>query len=306
MDITLLKLFEKEEQQFRQELSAIRLPGDIGKLQLFMNNFFINKVSVDEYKKELSVTEVAMFNSVLKLISHPISFMGDEAVLASPGKPTVVKERTEKKVNQPRSIMSTMNLPVVGATAIGGIIGGLAFKTWGGVLLSIAGCALGMYISSTRDDNPTHMAVDKVQQSDMHLNIDKYINTLKQICKSIDDVMENYHISISNIEHTYTPTSKTTLASTYKPLLDRMASLYVALANAKLPDDLQAEFDKLYRTLKNLHYEVLGYSEELKQYFVETASAHVSEITLIKAAILENGKLIETGECLVPENNNLD
>ena len=288
MSITLLQLFERNEQQFREELSAMKLPRDVKRLQAFMKDFFINKVSVDEYKKELSVAEVAMFNSVLKLVYSPYI---DLSALVDSSHATSGK----KDNSQNDSVLSMFNIPVLASTTAGGIIGGILLKTWGGVLFSIAGCALSMYLTS----NPKQK--EEKGTTDVGIDVDKYINSLKQICRDIDDVMENYQASISNIEKAYENVPKPTLATTYRPLLDRLASLFVALQNHTLPEDVKAEFDKLYRTLKNQHYEIVGYSEETQQYYVETASPNVDRIVLVKAAILENGNLIENGECLIPE-----
>ena len=77
MDVTLLSLFEKNEAQFRKELSGIQLPEDISLLQNFLSDFFVNKVSMAEYQKELSLTEIAMMNSVLKLVSLPMGLIGN-------------------------------------------------------------------------------------------------------------------------------------------------------------------------------------------------------------------------------------
>lgn len=289
MNITLLQLFERNEQQFRDELSAMKLPRDVKRLQAFMKDFFINKVSVDEYKKELSVTEVAMFNSVLKLVYSPfidLSALADSNQAAS-GK---------KSDSQNDSALNMFNIPVLASTTAGGIIGGILLKTWGGVLFSIAGCALGMYLTSSPKQKK-----EETGTADVSLDVDKYIDSLKQICRGIDDVMENYQTSISNIEKSYENVPKPTLATTYRPLLDRLASLFVALQNHTLPDDIKTEFDKLYRTLKNQHYEIVGYSDATQQYYTETSSPNVDRIVLVKAAILENGKLLETGECLIPE-----
>ena len=75
---TLLGLFEKQEHNFYAELSTMILPRDKEKLQAFMRDFFVNKVSVEEYKKELNMGEVAMLNSVLKMIPFQIPmFKGD-------------------------------------------------------------------------------------------------------------------------------------------------------------------------------------------------------------------------------------
>lgn len=288
MNTTLLQLFERNEQQFRDELSAMKLPKDVNRLQAFMKDFFINKVSVDEYKKELSVTEVAMFNSVLKLVYFPFF---DLSALVDSNHASLGK----KNNSQNDSVLNMFNIPVLASTTAGGIIGGILLKTWGGVLFSIAGCALGMYLTSNSKQK------EGTRAADVGIDVDKYINSLKQICRDIDDVMENYQASISNIEKAYENVPKPTLATTYRPLLDRLASLFVALQNHTLPDELKAEFDKLYRTLKNQHYEIIGYSDENQQYYIKTASPNVDRIVLIKAAILENGNLIETGECLIPE-----
>ena len=254
-----------------------------------MKDFFINKVSVDEYKKELSVTEVAMFNSVLNLVYSPYS---DLSELVDSNQTTM----GNKNDSQNDSALNMFNIPVLASTTAGGIIGGILLKTWGGVLFSIAGCALSMYLTSSSKQKK-----EETGTADMGIDVDKYINSLKQICRGIDNVMENYQTSISNIEKAYGNIPKPTLATTYRPLLDRLASLFVALQNHTLPDDIKAEFDKLYRTLKNQHYEIVGYSAETQQYYIETESPNVDSIVLVKAAILENGNLIESGECLIPE-----
>ena len=161
------------------------------------------------------------------------------------------------------------------------------------MLLSIAGCALGMYLSSTQNNQKQNLNIG--------INVDKYMQTLKGICKGIDEIILNYHTSIDNIIMQYENAPKVTLSTAYKPLLDRMASLYVAVESSSIEPEIKSEFDKLFRTLKNHHYEILGYNNETKEYFIETESSHVNNITVVKAAILENGSLLENGECLIPE-----
>lgn len=298
MEITLVNLFEKNEQQFRNELSAMQLPKDVKVLQKFLDDFFVEKVSVAEYKSELSMSEIAMLNSVMKLVSLPMSLIGEWTLPNA----LTYKNNTytsNSKVNKEiQSLIEKIDVPTVGAAAVGGLIGGLVFKTWGGVLLTIAGCVLGMCLGSdqTNNDNSTGVV--------MKIDINKYIATLKLICRNIDEIMENYRISIAEVVRSYDNVPKATLASTYKPLLDRMASLYVAINDETLPAPIKSEFEKLYRTLKNHHYEIVNYTDDTQQYFVETPSVHISEPTVIKAAILEKGKLLEMGECLIPEKQN--
>lgn len=287
MNKTLLNLFEQNEQKFREELSLILLPKDSKKLQDFMKDFFINKVSVEEYKKELSVNEIAMLNSVMKLVALQtldINIISD------------LNEKTynSRKISSKESFYG-LDMKALGSTAIGGLVGSFLFKTWGGVLLSIAGCAFGMYISST-----SHPKQER--EVNRKLDVSKYIQTLKGICKSIDEVVLNYHTSVNNIIKEYENVPKATLATAYKPLLNRLASLYIAVNTTGFSTNAKSEFDKLFRTLKNHHYEILGYSDETKEYFIDTISSNVNERTIVKAAILENGKLLEQGECLIPKN----
>ncbi len=297
MNKTLLKLFEQNEPDFRKELSAIQLPRDEKRLRGFLSDFFVNQVSVEEYKKELSLGEISVLNSLLKVINIPAPF--EHEIQPLPLNAQQIREfnNVDKHVSQDDSFSSILDITTIGTTTVGGIIGGLLFKTWGGVLLSIAGCALGMYLSSSNPKTKKNAG----SPTNRKIDVDKYIQTLKSICKGIDDVILNYHTSIDNIIKEYESAPKPTLATAYKPLLDRLASLYVALETVSLPTEVKSEFDKLFRTLKNHHYEVLCYNDETKDFFIITESAHVSKPTVVKAAVLENGKLIESGECLIPE-----
>lgn len=287
MNKTLLSLFEQNEQTFREELSLILLPRDNKKLQDFMKDFFINKVSVEEYKKELSVNEIAMLNSVMKLVVLQIPSTSTPSSLQDDG-------NKAQDVNTKDSCYA-VNMKTLGFTAIGSLAGSFLFKTWGGVLLSIAGCAFGMYISSKSRQKQNREVNRKI-------DVSKYIQTLKGICKSIDDVIFNYHTSVNNIIKEYENVPKATLATAYKPLLDRLASLYIAINTADTSTYIKSEIDKLFRTLKNHHYEILGYNDETKEYFINTISSNVNERTIVKPAILENGRLLEQGECLIPKN----
>lgn len=287
---TLLGLFEKQEHDFYSELSTMILPRDKEKLQTFMRNFFVNKVSVEEYKKELTMGEVAMLNSVLKMIPFQMP-MFKSCTLALGDDVKEVNHKSGDSILKDKETIST-----IGFTAVGGAIGSLLFKeTWGGVLLTIAACALGLYMNKGQRSN-------RKKQSQVRIDATKYIATLKNICATIDEIIGNYRASLNQVKQSYEGLPKVTLATEYRPLLDRFASMFVALKGLSVPTDVQLEIDKLYRTLKNHHYEIVDYTEATADYYVETESEHVSECTLVKAAILENGNLLIKGECLIPIN----
>lgn len=292
MEQTLVGLFEKNEEQFRRELAEIKLPRDQKKLQEFIMRFFVDKVSVNDYKRELTMAEASMLNSAIKLVSHPMSILGESCIPCTniAINAGIIGDYDSKERIQ--DVLERVKLPVIGWSAAGGIIGGIALNTWGGVLGAIAGSVLGMYINTDKKQVE--------EKCDTSINVDKYITMLKKVCMSIDEFIANYRVSINRIKESYENREPVTLATAYRPLLDRFASMFVSLKELSVPSDVQNEINKLYRTLKNHHYEIVDYSDSTSNYFVETESEHVEDCTLIKAAILENGKLLIKGECLIP------
>lgn len=236
---TLLGPFEKQEHNFYAELSTMILPRDKEKLQAFLRDFFVNKVSVEEYKKELNMSEVAMLNSVLKMIPFQMPmFKGCTLPLMDEGKE--VKRDSVSSIIKDKETVSA-----IGYTAVGGAIGSLLFKeTWGGVLLTIAACVLGLYMNKGERSY-------KKKHSQVRIDASKYIATLKNICATIDEIIYNYRASINHVKQSYENLPQVTLATKYLPLLERVASMFVALKGLNVPADIQMEIDKLYRTLKN-------------------------------------------------------
>ena len=252
--MTLLNLFEQNEDSFRKELSNIRIPKDIKKLQDLMCNFLNNQIRIEDYKRELTMGELVMLNSAMELASFTTPIAQDCSQII---------QQSDIDKYQGEGI-------------------------WNAFFFNIAKFCL----------NRT----DYNHEIESRINVDEYVNTLKGICEKIDKIVRDYRSGISNVKETYENVPKVTLATAYKSLLERMASLYVAIQSNALPNDVKSEFDKLYRTLKNHHYEIVGYTEETKCYYDETPSPNVTTNTVVEAAILENGELLRKGECLIPKN----
>lgn len=285
MEQTLLNLFEKEESNFYSELSKMVLPRDEQKLKGFLNDFFVDKVSVEEYKKELTIGEVAMLNSVLKLFPFQMPLFKSSGI-------SFVERKS--KPSSTDEILSKDTFTTLGYTGVGGVIGTILFKhTWGGVLLTVAACALGLYMNKRGRSAQSEKVQTKIDAS-------KYIETLKNICGGIDEIISNYRASINNMKKSYENQAPVTLATKYRPLLDRFASMYVALKGMSVPEDVQEELNRMYKTLKNYRYEIVDYSDSTSQFYDIIDSENITECTLLKAAILEDGKLLVKGECLMP------
>ena len=318
MEKTLLQLFEQGEPQIREELSSICLPRDNEKLTSFINSFFTDKVQIEDYKKELTISEISMVNSAIRLISLPLSILSTDHIIkevipansvdSNPAEEDNENTDTSNVIGKVKQYTKPINWALLGtSTLFGGAIGGLIYKTWGGVLCTAAGCVLGMYSLfglSLLIPNGTskEKTAERATINSRTLDVEVFVSLLKQVCAGIDDIIDNYRANIKQLtEQQASEKTSNTLADSYKPLLDRMAKMYVAMKSQNLSEEVKSEIDKLYRTLKNQHYDIVDYSEETRHYYVETISPHVNSTTLIKAAILENGQLLEKGECLIPE-----
>lgn len=289
MKISLLSLFEQNEQDFRRELDSIMLPRDLTRFNELMNDFFITQASIEEYQKELTMLEMSMLNSVLKLVNGQAGTLGQmSASESSTAQQTEVKEESKPATE-------TL-IPVLGTSLGSGVVGALLLRTWGGVLFSVAGCALAIYLISKKKNSKSHT------RRNYHIDVDNYVATLKQICANIDEVMSNYSVSLANVKAAYENQPKPTLASLYKPVLMRLSNLWLAAHQLETEMTVTEEIDKLFRTLKNYHYEFIDYNEENSQYYSVTSSPHIDKPLLVKVAIFENGKILEQGECLIPEN----
>lgn len=292
MDITITKLFEKHEDIFRNELSTYLVPRDLEKIQNFMSDFFISKVSIEEYKKELSIDETAVLNSVMKLVSLPMSLLKDNTLT----------NMSRNRELEPKSKVSSynledkINLPLVAPLAIGGLIGGLAYKTWGGVLWTIAGCVLGLYLSSNKQSKVHNRVINR------SIDVDRYIGMLKSICKQIDTIIINYRTKIDFINREAQKGYSNSIDSSFIPFIKRIASVYASILNNEIPDEVNDEFKSLMKLVNHLNYEFLDYNDSSSEYYSVSLSPHITHKRVLKVAILKNGELIQDGECLIPQN----
>lgn len=291
MEVTITKLFEKKEEIFREELSKYLVPRDLEKIQNFMTDFFISKFSIEDYKKELSTDEIAVLNSVMKLVSLPMSWHKDKSLINLHNNKNCDLNDTATISNK-----SKIDVSLFGPMVVGGLIGGLAYKTWGGVLWTIAGCALGLYLSSRKKTTLNNRVINR------SIDVDKYIDMLKSICKQIDTIIINYRTKIDFINREAQKGYSNSIDSSFTPFIKSIASVYASILNNEIPEEVNDEFKSLIKLANHLHYDFLDYNDSNSEYYSVSLSPHITHKRVLKVAILKNGELIREGECLIPQN----
>ena len=290
MEVTITKLFEKKEEIFREELSKYLVPRDLEKIQNFMTDFFISKFSIEDYKKELSIDEIAVLNSVMKLVSLPMSWHKEKSLIN-------LHNNKDCDINDTASISkkNKIDVSLFGPMAVGGLIGGLAYKTWGGVLWTIAGCALGLYLSSRKKSTFNNRVINR------SIDVDRYIGMLKSICEQIDTIIINYRAKIDFINREAQKGYSSSIDSSFTPFIKSIASVYASILNNEIPEEVNDEFKSLMKLANHLHYDFLDYNDSNSEYYSVSLSPHITHKRVLKVAILKNGEPIQQGECLIPQ-----
>lgn len=67
--VKLVNLLEKAEDSLRKELSTLDRIDNLSAINGIFSKAFLGNDVIDAYKKELSLTEVSILNSILKLLN---------------------------------------------------------------------------------------------------------------------------------------------------------------------------------------------------------------------------------------------
>lgn len=295
-NLTLLSLFEQSEIDLRQQLANLQLPRDEEKFNRILSDLFVEHIKVDEYKQELTNSELAIFQLAIQLVEESLSLQKDMFSFENSQESTTSQEIVQ--IKEKTFPISKSQIAVVGVTAMGILAG--AVPNWGTIILAIIATVLGVVM--TKEDKETKTIVkEKIVSQKMHVNADVVINVTKQICQSVDKLMEVYRTNIENITSRFEAQEKPSLYNMYTYILNRLAILYRDKTNGATTDEINDDILRLFKTLKNYSYEFVNYSDATKQYFEIDETDEISKPEETEVAILENGRCIVRGKYYQPK-----
>lgn len=299
--ISLLSLFQESESELKAQLTGLVLPKDEDKLNRVLSNLFIEHIHVEKYKEELTNSELAIFQSAIQLVEESLKLQQDmfsftQNTNASSFTEVIKYEKDNDTYSQWR--LNKNQITLLGTTAIGVLAG--AATNVGTVLLAIVATATGLWISKESRDNEFKVQ-EKIVAKDIQVNADAIINAARNICQSIDRLMDMYQTNIENLKSRIDNKPQPKLHNTYGYLLDRLANLYRDTTNQASAEDIEDDISKIFKTLKNYRYEFVNYSEENKHMFDVEEIDGISEPEETEVAILENGICIKEGKYYQPK-----
>lgn len=296
MKPSLLSLFEQSETELRNQLIGIELPRDNEKLNHILSNLFVEHIKVDEYKQELTSSELAIFQSAIQLVEESLHLQKEifsfEKIQES------VTSHAIAQIEEKKLPINKSQVAVVGVTAMGILAG--AVPNWGTIIFAIIATAIGVVVTKEYKDTKT-IVKEKVVCPKMLVNADVVINVTKQICQSVDKLMAVYQTNIENLKSRLDNKPEPTLYNSYGYLLNRLADLYKDQTNNASKNEIENDITKLFKTLKNYNYEFVNFSDETKQYYEVEEIDEISEPEIDAVAVLEKGECIIKGKYYLPK-----
>lgn len=303
---TLTSVFESNKSVLKERLEGLSLPSDASKIQKIINDYLNEMFNNEgEFRQNLTQSEDYILQAALSLLNAQQSMIKEMAPIVAPQQPKL------EPVSQPAfSGLKKEKYPyALGGTAIGGSVGGLLLGTWGAVFGAIAGTAIVLYYASNQTTSaPQRKGLgEKPLLQQPKLNVDAFLAIVKNICGSVDSLIDTFRAQINRVVNKYESQEKPTLEKEYRFLLESVQSL-IGYKRAHHEDEkfirkIQERIEDMAESLDNYNLAVEDYTEEHRNWFDMIENPNVSAETQVLPAIVKNGNVVLKGRLFVPAIN---
>lgn len=303
---TLTTIFESNKSVLEERLEGLSLPSDASKIQKIINDYLNEMFNNEgEFRQGLTQAEDYILQAALSLLNAQQSMIKEMAPVVVPQQPKL------ESVSQPiLSGLKKEKYPyTLGGTAIGSGVGGLLLGTWGAVFGAIAGTAIVLYYASNQT-TPAPQRKDLEEKpllQQPELNVDVFLAIVKNICCSVDSLIDTFRAQINRVVNKYESQEKPTLEKEYRFLLESVQSL-IGYKRAHNEDEkfvrkIQERIEDMAESLDNYNLVVENYTEEHKNWFDAIENQNVQSVTQVLPAIVKNGNVVLKGRIFVPMIN---
>lgn len=300
---SITSIFESNQSVLKERLQGFKLPSDSSKIQTIINDY-LNEMFDDEgdFRQSLTQSEDYILQAALSLLNAQQS---------------ITKEVTpnisfQQPLNQPqpqiRSGLKKEQYPfaLVG-TAVGGGLCGALMGTWASVFGAVAGTAVVLYYASTLSHPSSQKMTSTIEKPKLiqpQLNVELLLSIVRNICESVDSLIETFRAQINRVVNKYENQEKPTLEKEYRFLLESVQSLigYKRAHNEeeKFLQKIQERIEDMAEILDNYNLSVVDYTEENMNWFDIIESHNTTKITQILPAIVKEGHVIIKGRIFIP------
>lgn len=218
---TLTEIFDSHKEELANKLSGFSLPRDSKEVQKTVTEILGDMFENDgDYRQSLTQSEDYILQSAIQLLKAQQSIAYEIASMAS-----CLNETPQQVSNLDEKSNPYM---AVAGTGIGTIAGSL-MGTWGAVCGAIAGTAITVYLSTSKKKSKFVEEKDVIRT----ININAFVNIVKKICESIDNLMETYRVQVKRIQNTYEQKEEVSLLTSYTSLMEQIANVIKTVKTSK-------------------------------------------------------------------------
>lgn len=308
---SLTAAFDRDQTVLKDKLQGLNLPSDAARIQNIINDY-LNEIFNNEgdFRQGLTQSEDYILQAALSLLNAQRSITKEIT-------PNIVLQGTELK-QQPlqkasKGLKKEQYPTALAGTTLGGGIGGALFGSWGAVFGAIAGTAVVLYYASTESEGKTSTKMiptkeDKPSIVQSPLDVDLFMSIIKNICESVDSLIDTFRAQINKVVHKYENQEKPSLEREYRFLLEGIQSL-IGYKRSHNEDEnfskkIQERIENMSDLLENYSLIVEDYSEAHKSWFDEIPSPKTGKLTQVLPAIIKNGNVVLKGRLFIPEKQN--
>ena len=255
---TLASMFEANKQALEKELVGLTLPKDANKIQNVVSKYLNSMFENDgEYRQHLTQAEDYILQAALGLLNAQQNIALE---INNPKTEAVSSQKSEKKnVNPYTSLIGT---------TVGGALGAFG-GTWGAVFGAIAGTAVVLYCATTMPSTQTKTASPDKQIAKPVIRTEVFLDIVKNICESIDNLIETFRTQIKRVENVYEQKEKPSLQKDYSLLLTSIQELVIA-SNTEC-DDKEKKLHRLEKKVNDL-------AESLENYGIAIVDGRITNL----------------------------
>jgi len=310
--ISLVELFEANVQELREELIDVSLPRDQKKVQEVVNRYFEGILGRENlFRQHLTQSEEYILNAAMSLLNAQQLMYGDiilqgikseEAIEHHSGNDDSISIEEGRK----KTIIGTgIGL---GSSALGVGSYALGASVYGGLFVTIAAAAMGLYIVSKIKDKQKHQAqkeelVPESFSLNQKLDVEKFVSIICNICKQIDDLMNTYRAQIAQVRNSYESREEITLEKDFKLLLNSIQMMlgisYEEDVSEKYLKKLKERVEEVGESLENYGIKVIKYSDEVKAGFEIVSRENIENPITLVPALEKDGIIVMKGKAAV-------
>lgn len=255
---TLALMFEANKQALEKELVGLILPENANKIHNVVSKYLNSMFENDGvYRQHLTQAEDYILQAALGLLNAQQNIVLE---IINPKTEAVSSQKSEKKSINPYTSLI--------GTTVGSALGALG-GTWGAVFGAIAGTAVVLYCATVMPRTRTQNLSTNKQIAQPSIRTEVFLEIVKNICESIDNLIETFRTQIKRVENVYEQREKPSLQKDYSMLLTYIQELIVT-SNTECEDK--------EKKLKRLEKKVSDLADSLENYGVAIVDGKITDL----------------------------